>query len=166
MFHPRINTLIILGLSLFALVGFWLLDHTTPARLGSGLFFLLVACYALYSSRADILAVCTMFFGVYDIYRYLLTESFPFWLTLIAIPLLIFLIWLILFETKGWFLSVLSALLSVELMLAMQYINLDIKMQAFITVIPFVFLCQYLYFRVYLPELLASEASEPPGAVL
>jgi hypothetical protein len=152
MFQPRINTLIILGLSLCALAGFWLLDTTTPARLGSIIFFILLSAYALYTVRPDILAVSTMFFGVYDIYRYLLTESFPFWLTLITVPLLIFLIWLILFEGKGWFLSVLAALLSIELMLAMQYINLDIKLQAFITVVPFVFLCQYLYFRIYLPD--------------
>ncbi len=143
----RQTSLIILGLFALSVLGFWLLQKTTPERLASLTFFVLVGAYALYVHRFDVVAAATAFFAVLDINLYLFDQLLPIWLGLIMICGCVLVVWFILFGRYGWHLAVVSMILMTEVMLALQYINLQFTIQAFLSVIPFVIISQYLYFQ-------------------
>lgn len=148
MLQRRISLAAII-LLLFSIAGFYLVELTTPARIGAIALFLLVASYTWLYNRADVAASCAVFFTIFSINRYLFDTILPVWLSVVAGALAIFIIWYLLFGKEGWIFAITATLLVVELLLALQFINLEPRFQSFLTVIPFMAICQYYYFDHY-----------------
>lgn len=142
----RASSLVTFLLLASAIGSFWFLETTTPARIGSLAFLVLVSLYALSNHRPDVLGGSAFFFGVLDINQYLFNAILPIWLGAIAVTSLALVIWNILFGKEGWFLASAAILLVVELILALQYVNIELNLQSLLTILPFVIACQYFYF--------------------
>jgi hypothetical protein len=139
----RINLLLIVFFTL-AIVGFWLLEKTTPGRIGSLVLLLLVCGYAVYRKRPDVIAICALFFLLLDVELYLFNSVLPIWLGTVVACVAIGLLWFILFQGHYSIFPVIICLLTVELMLIMYFINIEIKVQALMIILPFVLLSQDL----------------------
>jgi hypothetical protein len=135
-----------------SVAGFWLVEQTTPARIGSLAFFLLVSLYAYLNSRYDVLGSCTLFFGLLDITQYLTYMILPLSLGLVASVALFMAVWALLFGKSGWYLAIASALIATEIALSAQYINIELKLQVFLIMSPFIIACQYYYFQLAKPQ--------------
>lgn len=144
-------------LLLFSIAGFYFVELTTPARIGAIALFIMVGSYTWLYNRADVAASCAVFFTIFSINRYLFDTILPIWLSVVAGALAIFIIWYLLFGREGWIFAVTATLLVVELLLALQFINLEPRFQSFLTVMPFMVICQYYYFDHYgVPEMLSN----------
>ncbi len=130
-----------------AIAGFWWLEPATPERIASLTFLFLVGGYALYTRRYDILAASTIFFAVVDINRYFFDVVLPIWISMGLIIILLFMVWALLFGRMKWLLAIAASLVVLELMLAMQYVNVEPKLQALIIATPFILVSQFCYFQ-------------------
>lgn len=144
--------LILLLLLALMIVAFWLLAPKTAERLASLLFFILVSGYALYSHRHDVLAASAAFFAAVDINYYLFDWLSPIWLGLIILSLVLLIIWVVLFGQAQLIVAIGSILVTLELMLASQYINLEPKVQALFIILPFIIGSQWVYFQLHPPD--------------
>lgn len=135
-----LGLLVLGGLSV---AGFWYVEPTTPARIASLVFFLLITAYSFYTRRPEVLGSSVLFFAAFDINQYLFTTVLPLWLGLLAVVILAFLIWALLFRLTSWYLIVAAALIATELLLAMQYISLELKFQTLLGILPFIAVYQY-----------------------
>ena len=90
------------------------------------------------------------FFGLLDITQYLNYLVLPMWLGLVMGVILIIFVWSVLFGREGWYLSLASSLVATEIALALQYVNIEPKLQVLLIATPFIVACQYYFF--HLPE--------------
>ena len=136
---------VILGISV---IFFWLLERTTPARIGCIVFVILVSIYSFLNKRPDVLLTCALFFSLFDINRYLFDQILPAWIGSAVITVLFLILWFILFGSNGFILAIAIALIGVELHIVLQYIHIEEKIQSLLTILPFAIGCQYYYFGV------------------
>lgn len=146
--HRRISlaALILLAASI---AGFWLVELSTIARIGAIVLLIFVALYTFALDRADVAASCAIFFTVFSVNQYLLDRILPIWLGVIAGVLGILIVWYLLFGSQGWIFAIAASLLAIELLLAFQFSNLNLRFQSFLSVAPFMILCQHYYFQRY-----------------
>jgi len=128
--------------------GFWLLEPTTPARIGALSFLVLVGIYGIFIHRVDVLVSSSYFFGLFDTYDYLFKQVLPIWIGIVLAVIMIFLLWFIVFGRRGLAVVIILCLLTTELLLAIQYVNLEAKTLILFTILPFVLAIQYYYFHV------------------
>lgn len=143
------TNLLLLLLLMAAIGGFWWLQPTSPERLSSLAFFILVALYALLAHRSDVLSAGICFFVIADTNRYLAYGTLPIGTMALVFSSSTALIWLVLFGRRGWFLAIAAALAVIEAGFALQYINLDANTQALLIASPFILVCQHYYFQRY-----------------
>jgi hypothetical protein len=141
-----IASLILLAASI---VGFWYVELSTIARIGALALFIFVALYAIVYHRSDVAASCGLFFTIFSVNQYLFDHILPVWLSVIAGVLGMAILWYLLFGSQGWIFAVTASLLAIELLLAFQFSNLDLRFQSFLTVAPFMAICQHYYAQRY-----------------
>lgn len=128
---------------LAACVGaYWFLQKTTPERIGSLVFFVLVAVYALTMRRNDVIGAAIVFFVVLNSHLVMFDHYFPYWLGLVTVIAGSFAVWMIIFRQSGWILAVMGAIALVEISLSIQYSNLSFPAQAMVVASPFIILLQ------------------------
>lgn len=149
--HLTRTSLTLLILMVLTTIIFWWLVPRTAERLASLIFFVLVSGYALYSHRHDVIAASAAFFTAVDINYYLFDWLSPIWLGLIILSTVLLIIWIILFGQAELIVAIGSILVSLELMLTSQYINLEPKVQALFIILPFIVASQSVYFRLHPP---------------
>lgn len=130
-----------------ATVIFGLVEQTTPVRFASLLFFILIGFYSFATHRNDVIIASFLFFVFSALNRYSFDAVLPLWITMIATTVTIGLAWFLLFGRQYWFLAIAVALLTVETIYSLQYINLESKTQAIIMLLPFLLASQYCYFQ-------------------
>ncbi len=134
------------------MAGFWLLQRTTPERIGSLALFVIIALYCIFLDRLDVAAITAFYFGIFDVNQWLFDLVLPIWISLVVAGLLTLVLWAILFGGQGWFLAIAALLIVSELLLSLQYINIETKLQAFIAIIPFALASQFWYFQLAEPS--------------
>lgn len=152
MIKTRKNSLILLVMLALVVAGFCFLHQTTPERIGSLIFFVLVAAYSLSTQRNDVLGASVAFFAMVDVNRYLFDFVLPVWLGVLTMLVILFILWRVLFGRLGWFLAVASALVVLELILATQFINIEPNFLALLIVAPFILISQQYYFQTHRPS--------------
>lgn len=144
--HARRVSVIGLFFLILSIVSFWYVESTTPARIGSLVFLLLVGTYSLYTNRPDVTASSAVFFSVFTVNQFLFDRVLPIWIGLIGTVFLILILWLSLFGKERPYFLLLICLLVAELILTVHFINLEPKFQALVVSLPFLFICQYRFF--------------------
>lgn len=155
----RPTSLISLIFLVLGVVGFWQIEQTTAARIGVLALTILVSIYVVLYRRPDVAASVSIFFILFDVMKYLFDNILPIWPSLVLAVFCILMLWYLLFNREGWLFAITACILVAELILAMQFINLEHKVQALMTALPFIFICQYFYFAHYglIPPVLNDE---------
>lgn len=144
--YPRRNNLILLFLFAVAVLFFGLLQQTTPERIGSLVFFILVSAYAIFTRRDDVLAGSTIFFIALDLILYLFDQILPIWVGAAGLAISALLLWRIMFGRSDWYMALAAALAVLEVLLITQYLNVTLPVQAFLASAPFIVIAQHRYF--------------------
>lgn len=142
MTRPTQTSIALLVLLAAAVAAYWLLQKTTPERIGSLVFFILVGAYAITMRRNDVIGAAIVFFMVLNSNFIMFDHYFPYWVGILMALAGAFAVWVIIFKRSGWLLAVAGAIALVELSLAIQYSNLTFPAQAFLVASPFILLLQ------------------------
>jgi hypothetical protein len=140
------TSLMLLLLLAIVLADFWRLEQTTPERIASLIFFILIGSYTLVTRRNDVLGASVSFFLALNLNHYLFEQVLTLWQASLVFIGLIFILWRLLFGRTGWFLAIASVLGVIEMSLAVQFTNLDLTWQALLIVAPFIIISQHYYF--------------------
>lgn len=147
-YHKTILILLLMLATLF----FWWLQPTTPERIGSLIFVVMISIYSVAVHRDDVLAASITFFTVIDVNHIIFDRALPIWIAALTTILVIYLLWLLLFGRSGWFLAIASGLAVAEMTLAVQYTNLNPNLQALLTVAPAALIIQHYFFKQHRPN--------------
>lgn len=140
------TSIVLIVLLALMVAGFWWLQPTTPERIGSLTFLLLVSVYSVFNRRDDVLGACVIFFAALDFNQFLFNQVLPVWIGIIGLTIIAGLLWIVLFGRYGWFLAVAATLAGLEILLILQYVNLPFSVQALLAATPFIIASQYLFF--------------------
>lgn len=128
------------------LADFWRIDQTTPARIASLIFYLLIVVYTLVTRRLDVISASITFFLAVNMNQYLFGQQLALWQVSLIFIGLIIVIWYLLFAHSAWFLAIASMLGVIEMSLTVQFTNLNLYWQALAIVAPFILISQHYYF--------------------
>ncbi len=145
---PGHKLLLILLFAVTIAVYFYL-DQTTPARLSSVIFFILICTYVAVTHRPDIISSCILFFAILDIGLYVFATVIPVWVMPLTLVILVLVLWGILFRSTGWILAIGCCLMVLELSYVAQRTRFSPGAQAFLVSLPFIAASQYLYFKLH-----------------
>lgn len=146
------TSLVLLFVLLVVLADFWRLQQTTPERIASLIFFVLIGIYTFVTRRQDVLGASVAFFLAVNLNHYLFEQILALWQVSLVFIVLILALWGLIFGRTSWFLAVASVLGVVEMSLAVQFTNLDLNWQALLIVAPFILILQHYYFDLNQPS--------------